>query len=167
MTENQISFANRIFNAALNSGVNENVSHFITEQSAHETNGFQSSLFKRANNAFGMTVPSVRKSPFIIGKDSIQPDGNMNYAKYANIEDSTKDLIHWFTFNHISLNNISNREQYANILKSKGYYGDSLTNYLNGLKTYSLRLAGLLKKSSAILPILFLFAIVLLVIFKK
>lgn len=157
------NIANRIYNTAINEGVNPLVSSFIVSQSGHETFGFSSMLFQRANNAFGMTVPNKRKSPYILGADKKQPDGNSIYAKYSDIEDSVKDLIHWFKYNKINLNDIKTLDEYATILKSKGYYGANYNVYINGMKLYFNQFVSFLKQNN--LPIMFLIGILLLFIF--
>lgn len=166
MNNKAIDTANIIYNTAISTGINNLVASFIVSQAAHETGGFTSDLFNRANNAFGMTVPKLRKSPFIIAADKKQPDGSGNYAKYLNVQDSTKDLIHWFTYNGITLNTITSPEQYANVLKSKGYYGDTVQNYLSGLKTYLAKFNGLLKNHSSLI-IIYIIAVVFLLFILK
>jgi hypothetical protein len=124
-----INYANRVYNAAINYGANENAASIITGQAMNESGNFTSSLFQRSNNAFGMNMPTIRPHPHILKKDAIS-----NYAAYRNVEDSTRDLIDWLKYNHIDYNNIDNSDNYVAAIKSKGYFGADLYSYQIAVK---------------------------------
>ena len=125
-----------VYNTARANGLGDVVSKLIVSQATHESGNFSSSLFKRANNAFGMTIPRKRKSPYITGSAGQQPDGPGNYAKYDSLQDSVLDLIHWHKYNRTDWTKIEGPATYAAYLKSKGYYGDTQQNYQSRLYEY-------------------------------
>ena len=124
MTERTISLANRVYNTAIGYGANEKAASIITGQAMNESGNFTSSLFNRANNAFGMNMPSIRPHQYILLKDKYS-----NYAAYKSVEDSTKDLIDWLKYNNIDFNNVVDSNDYVNKIKSKGYFGANLLSY--------------------------------------
>lgn len=105
---------------------------YIIAQARHETGNFTSTVFKANKNLFGMKNGSVISPGEMIG--TVAPDGG-TYAKYRTQFDSVADLLRWFEWKKFPVK-VSGVEQYASELKSRGYYGDSLANYTNGLKKY-------------------------------
>jgi len=108
---------------------------WIVAQSAHETGGWKSNLFKRQNNGFGMLHPRQRKTTSLGPGSVTQPqwEGGANYASYRNLSDSAKDLLLYFDARKINWNDIDNATEYSAWLKSKGYYGADQTQYTNAL----------------------------------
>jgi len=100
---------------------------YVIAQSKFETGNYQSSLFKRASNAFGMRIPTQRKS-LRIGEDN-------NYSVYANVGDSLQDLMLYFEAANFPLS-VSDVEDYAYQLEIRGYYTAPYEQYLKGLKSY-------------------------------
>lgn len=97
-----------------------------------ETANFTSRIFKENRNAFGMTVPKVR--PFLGSSSDIFHEG-LAVAKYSSTYQSAKDFIEYLKyFNYPT--NINTIEEFVKTMKAKGYFSDSLDNYLKGVKKY-------------------------------
>ena len=111
----------------------------LVAQAAHETGNFTSNLFRSFNNAFGyMYVPGAL---YQVGAGSLADNGQP-IAKYNSIEDSTKEVIDWI-YRRVAdgkfpkdLTTITNPNQYAELLKNAGYYGDTVSNYAAGLRKF-------------------------------
>ena len=127
-----------IFYAAKQTGLTDDQARIIVAQAQHESGNFTSPLFQSDNNLFGMKMPSKRDKTFIAGPSARirKSEGSTPYASYKNVSDSTKDLIlSWHKAINTDWSKIQTPEQYAAYLKSKGYYGDTLANYTNALKS--------------------------------
>jgi hypothetical protein len=132
-------YNNLIITTAMKQGVPEVNAKLLAAQSAHETGNFSSNAFNRNNNAFGMAVPRVRKSPYIVGPGSVSApviEGGFSYAAYKNIEDSVKDVIHWLNYNKVVWNQVNTPEKYDAFLYSKGYHTASQSLYTAALNRY-------------------------------
>jgi flagellum-specific peptidoglycan hydrolase FlgJ len=110
-----------------------NLSRLITAQAIHESNNFQSNVFKKNNNAFGYKY--FAKSPYQLGSGTKSPESD-NYAKYKDLKDSTLEVSDWILRRYNDFNNVTDYLSYANALKKNGYYGDSIITYSNALKHY-------------------------------
>ena len=55
----------------------------------------------------------------------------LGHAKFDSVDDSIKDLMLWLGYNKVNIG--GDPEQYAKILKSKGYYTDDVDNYALGI----------------------------------
>lgn len=133
-----MSPADQVKEAALNAGCTEAMAKIIVAQSKHESAylgiPYNSNVYKKALNCYGMKMPRVRPHPWIKGASNIvrTSEGSAPYAEYESAYHSTRDLIDWLTYSKIPLN-IPTVEEYAAVLKKKGYYGDSQANYLKNL----------------------------------
>jgi len=127
-----------VYRTALSEGASDTFARIVLSQMVHESANFTSNVFKQNNNPLGMKVPSVRKSPYILGAGTNAPanEGKTPYARFASLADATRDLFHWLRFNKIDFKNISTPDQYAAVLKQKGYYGDTQKNYTNALTRF-------------------------------
>lgn len=113
----------RMYNYLTDKGVERNTALFIIAQAMHETGVFTSSLAKNYNNLFGMKQPQRRETT------SIGPT-TTGYASFNSIEDSIQDLILWLAeFN--APETFGSNQSYVSFLKSKGYFEDTLTNYMS------------------------------------
>jgi hypothetical protein len=108
-----------IYNAARNNNLPDAISKIITAQSGHETAGWTSNVYLSDNNAFGYGY-----------------DGAGNYYAYESVEDSVSDLVGWLTRHVPNFQDITDPDIYAASLKSKGYYGDTQTNYAAGIERW-------------------------------
>jgi flagellum-specific peptidoglycan hydrolase FlgJ len=136
-------FSDRIYLQAregspYNPGVPERLAVLMVKQAKHETADFSSRVFLEDNNAFGYKYYSG--SPYQTDKGRTSTEGDP-YAHYATIEDSTREIIDWLyrrkrEGKFPDLATITTEEQYAQLLKASGYYGDPVAVYLEGLKRW-------------------------------
>jgi len=145
---------------------------WIIGQSAHETGTskgpWTSNVYIKNNNGFGMIQPRVRKTTSL-GPGTTQPgsEGSNPYARYTNLEDSTKDLVLWLNYNKVPWLNINSADQYIAWIKKKGYFGATYENYLKGVLSWIKKL-----KLPSIFPVftggtILLIGIIALVLLKK
>jgi len=120
-------------------GVPPVLADLIVAQAKHETGNFSSRAFLQDNNAFGYSY--VAGAYWQIGPGIIADNGQP-VARYASIEDSTAEIVDWI-YRRIAegkfpanLNDITTPDQYARLLKGAGYYGDTVSNYLEGLRRW-------------------------------
>jgi len=124
-----------IYSAAKKNGIPDRLALFIVAQAKHETNNFSSNVFKSCKNAFGYKYVGQYLSS---GACTGSPEGN-SYAAYATVNNSVKELCLWISRRQLDgkfpqdLTQIKTLDQYAQLLKLSGYYGDSISNYLAGL----------------------------------
>lgn len=137
-----MNYESEIYSQCKAMGMPEKLCLLIVAQSKHETNGYQSNVFKSCNNAFGYKYVGQRGATKCTGS----PEGD-NYAKYASVKDSATEIVKWIRRRQNEgkfpqdLNTITSQAQYAALLKQCGFYGQmpgqtyqqSITNYTNGL----------------------------------
>lgn len=136
----------RIFQTAKNgtsinpAGLPDSLANLVVAQAKHESANFTSNFFKKYNNAFGYSYVSGGR--YQLPGGGTKADNGIPIAAYSSVEDSTREIVDWIyrrrkagTF-PINLGSITTPEQYAQLLKDAGYYGDSLSNYLRGLKNF-------------------------------
>lgn len=105
---------------------------YIIAQSKHESDSYTSEVYKRNNNPFGFKVASKRDQVGKVGTRS--PEGN-NYWKFPNDTEAFKDLLKYF--DQVSFpTSVSSVTHYATELKKRGYFTDTLSNYVNGMKRF-------------------------------
>lgn len=129
----------RIFNTATMAGLNPVQAKIIVAQATHESGNFKSNVFKTDNNLFGMKMPTQRSKKYIAGPSKIvmKKEGSTPYASYSSIENSVNDLIlGYHVAKKTDWTKIKTPTEYAAYLKSKGYYGDTLSNYTNALQRF-------------------------------
>lgn len=141
-----MEIAQRIYNKALSDGMPQFVATCIVLQCAHESAGFTSNVFKSCNNLNGYKWVGQSTA---LGPCLKSPEGDY-YAKYATIEDSVHELTAWIKRRQkegkfpADLTAIGSLDQYAQLMKNSGWYGDTVQNYTSGLYYWSNRLADLL-----------------------
>jgi flagellum-specific peptidoglycan hydrolase FlgJ len=123
----------------MQAGIPDALSRLMVAQAAHETGDFTSNFFKRYNNAFGYSY--VKGAKWQLPEPGTIADNGLPIAAYASVENSTMEVVDWIKRRvnegkFPALNTITSPEQYAQLLKSAGYYGDTVSNYLRGLKRY-------------------------------
>jgi hypothetical protein len=101
----------------------------LIAQSKHETANWKSGLFENFNSLFGMKYDDG--SPGYRGP--VSPEGD-NYAAYDRWADSAKHLVKWLSDRNIPVT--TSVEDYVKSIRAKGYFTDSESNYLNGLKRF-------------------------------
>ena len=125
----------------VNPGLPAALAYLLVAQAKHETGNFTSKFFKQYNNAFGYTyVPGAR---YQSGGGTIADNGQP-IAQYPGVKESVYEIIDWIYRRRSEgkfpndLTTITTPEQYGQLLKNSGYYGDTLQNYVNGLKKFFL-----------------------------
>jgi hypothetical protein len=112
------------------SGLNPQIAKFAVAQSAHETGGYTSKVFKENNNCFGMKYA---------GQYNAKGEKN-GHADYETINKSVSDFAIWFV-NHRT-NNISwpiiinSIETYVKFLKNNNYFTAPEADYLKACKSF-------------------------------
>lgn len=139
-----------IYNTLRGIGLTDAASKIITAQSGHETNGWTSNVWKTYNNGFGFGW-----------------DGH-SYNGYNNFEDSVFALVGWIggrqaagTFPDLS--EITDGDQYAQLLKDNRYYEDKESNYAAGLQRWynnNLSLVGGLSAAALVGLVVLFFVVV-------
>jgi len=123
----------------VNPGLPPALAYLLVAQAKHETGNFTSKFFKQYNNAFGYSY--VAGGKYQTGSGTIADNG-APIASYPNVQNSVYEIIDWIYRRRNEgkfpqdLTTITTPEQYAQLLKNAGYYGDTLTNYVNGLKRF-------------------------------
>ena len=164
-----MDIAQRIYAKALSEGMPQFVSVCIVVQAAHETAGFTSNVFLSCNNLNGYKWVNQSTAA---GPCLKSPEGDY-YAKYNTIEDSVHEICAWIRRRQkegkfpADLNSITTLEQYAQLLKNSGWYGDSVANYTSGLYYWSDKLVGLLKNPVVDVSFVLIIIILGIVAYKK
>jgi len=123
----------------INPGIPPVLAALLVAQAKYETGGFTSNFFRNYNNAFGY---SYSPSSIYQTGQGTNADNGLPIAAYNSIQDSTKEIIDWIYRRRnegkfpADLSKITTPDQYALLLKTAGYYGDTLSNYTAGLKRY-------------------------------
>lgn len=107
-------------------------------QAFHETGDFTSNAFVEKNNAVGMKEALFRKTT---DTDNPEEGGDeTGYSEYKNVKESFDDLLYWLEDVDFPVIDMSGKrsirelcEEYAGLLKSKGYFEDSIENYSKGM----------------------------------
>jgi hypothetical protein len=135
--------ANRIYAQARagtpkNPGLPDPLASLLVAQAKHETGNFTSRFFRENNNAFGYAY--YPGSLYQDGGGGIADNGSP-IGSYPSIEASTMEIIDWIyrrfrEGRFPAPASITTPDQYAAALKSAQYFGDTLQNYLAGLKSF-------------------------------
>lgn len=124
-----------IYNTARAAGFPSALSAFMVAQARFETANFTSSVYLKCLNCFG--YKATGSAP----KCTLSPESDY-YKKYGSIAESTNEVVAWIRRRQgegkfpKDLTTIATVDQYAALLKTSGYYGDSVANYTAGLKRY-------------------------------
>lgn len=124
----------------VNPGLPASLSYLLVAQARHETGNYTSNFFKYNNNLFGYSyVPGGR---YQSGPGNIADNGQP-IASYPDLKSSVYELIDWIYRRQKEgkfpvLSEVVSPDQYAALLKSSGYFTDSVSNYAAGLKRFFL-----------------------------
>ena len=135
--EGEGTIEQRIRRTVIEKGLPKAMQNLIVAQAKHETGNFTSNAFKRNNNLFGYKYVGSR---YQLSPGITSSEGNA-YGFYATIEDSVRELCDWIGRRQKSgvfpsdLSTMT-ASRYAQLLKSAGYYGDTVTVYTAGLLYY-------------------------------
>lgn len=132
MKVNKIN-ANKITKALIQAGAPIKSLPYILAQVSHETAGFNSKILITDNNASGIIYINKPTKQKNASKGSPFPkkEGQYNYARFATLKDWAKDYLRIIGTAAASAKSLP---QFAQSLKNKGFYTDSVQNYSNGLK---------------------------------
>lgn len=139
MAADEIIYQTARAGSPVNPGLPAALSYLLVAQAKHETGNFTSNFFKRYNNAFGYTYVPGGKYQSGAGTTA---DNGQPIAAYPDVKSSTYEIIDWIYRRRAEgkfpsdLSTVTTPEQYATLLKNSGYYGDTLQNYLKGLKNF-------------------------------
>ncbi len=121
-----------IYDVLRGDGIPDPLASFVVAQARHETGNFTSNVFLTCNNAFGYKA--------VYGaQECTQAAEGGSYEYYpGGIVDSAHEISRYLFRRQTdgsfpSLTSITSLEQYAELLKSVGYYGASLYEYQMGL----------------------------------
>lgn len=133
MTYTEITYSTAIAN-----GMPPNLAALITAQAAHETAvndvPFSSNVFLHCKNGFGYKYVGQSLATSCLSS----PEGD-TYAGYASYDLSVVEICRWIKRRQnegvfpADLTTIVSADQYAQLLKNAGYYGDTVSNYTSGL----------------------------------
>lgn len=135
-----MALENLIYTVARGDGMPDFLSLALVAQARHETGDFGSHAFIELNNLFGYSYNS--KSAWQLPAPGFTADNNALLGQYATPEDSVHEMTHWILRRvadgrfPTDLSQITTLDQYAALLRNAGYYTDSLSNYLTGLKRW-------------------------------
>jgi hypothetical protein len=120
-------------------GVPLQLAALMLAQAKHETGNFTSGAFLQGKNAFGYSY--VNGAVWQLPYPNPVSEGSRLQAAYASLSDSTKEIVDWLYRRQAEgtfpdLTTVTTTDQYANLLKSTGYYAAPVTTYLEGLKRW-------------------------------
>ena len=124
MNEYFYGLAQQAANASARKGLDNIDPRWIYVQWEHETGGFTSDLQASNHNLGGLTQSEPNDTP--------QPDGNcyyMNFDTFEGYADYFGRYLRYYKENGIA--EAQTLTDYIIALKSGGYFGDSLENYLS------------------------------------
>jgi|WetSurMetagenome_2_1015567.scaffolds.fasta_scaffold289973_3 uncharacterized FlgJ-related protein len=116
----------RVYNAAIAFGFERECANLVVAQARHETGNYTSKVYIQNKNCFGMRPAHKRTTT------RIQTEKETDYAVYETIENSVHDLAYWFSYNGLP-KDYRTVEDYAEAIRSKGYFEASLNEYENGM----------------------------------
>lgn len=130
-----------IYDVAISEGFKPTAAKLIVAQARFESADYTSRVFKTDNNTSGMKYIG---QPLAV-RGSISPEGNY-YARFKSVEDSARDKVgrlYNITMRGVTpeqLKNVQNADEFASLLKKRGYYGAPESQYAAGLKAKLLRI---------------------------
>ena len=145
-----------IYNTAIKQGFKPTAAKLIVAQARFESADYTSNGFKNNLNTSGMKVigqPLATRGTLAPKNErsaGCQAGGTCknsdHYAKFANVQDSANDKIvrlYSITKGGVTpeqLKNVKDADEFASLLKKRGYYGDKESIYAAGLKAKLLRI---------------------------
>lgn len=140
-----------IYNTAVKNGFTPTSAKFIVAQARLESGHYASDIFKNNNNSFGMKYvkqPLATKgslAPYSERSSSCKANSVCSngdyYAKYSTVEDSIKDVIErnynktMSGITAVQLKNAKTPEEFASLLKKRGYFGATESSYASTIKS--------------------------------
>jgi hypothetical protein len=130
-----------IYNTAIEQGFNPAAAKLIAAQARFESNDYKSNVFKNNNNTSG--IKFIGQANAVRG--TLSPEGDY-YAHFNTIEDGINDKIvrlYNITMRGVTpkqLKDSTDATEFANLLKQRGYYGSSASEYASGLRAKLLKI---------------------------
>lgn len=145
-----------IYDVAIKNGFKPSAAKMVVAQARFESADYTSNVFKNNLNTSGMkyigqplatrgTLAPVSERSAKCVREGVCSNRDY-YAKFASVSDSAKDKIERNFSKTIKgvtpeqLKNAQTPEEFARLLKQRGYYQDKETTYANGLKAKLLRI---------------------------
>lgn len=145
-----------IYDTAIKNGFSPTAAKLVVAQARFESADYASNVFKNNLNTSGMKYIGQRLAtrgtlaPVNERSASCRAGGNCvnsdHYAKFASVADSASDKIDRL-FNKTmggvtpeQLKNSKTPQEFAALLKRRGYYGSSESEYANGLRAKLMRI---------------------------
>ena len=121
----------------VNPGLPDPLASIVLAQTAHESGGYTSNVFRVDNNTNGYKFVGSR---YQSGYGLKSPEGDY-YGHYRTLQDNIYELVDWIYRRRNEgvfpdLRTITTPDQYALLLKKAGYFGDNVENYTAGLKRW-------------------------------
>ncbi len=139
-----MNYDQTIYDIAVKNGFTPQAAKLIIGQARVESANYTSQVFKNNNNMFGMKYVGqklAQRGTLAPSNERTAGDVNTNYyAKYASPQDSAKDVIERLytkTMGGVTpaqLKAADSAETFSNLLKARGYFGGTATNYANAIK---------------------------------
>ena len=130
-----------IYEVAIKQGFTPTAAKLVVAQARFESADYTSRIFLENNNISGMKYIG---QPLAV-QGEMSPEGNY-YAKFKSVEDSAKDKIvrnYSITRKGVApdqLKKVTDADEFARLLKQRGYYGGAESSYAAGLKAKLLRI---------------------------
>jgi len=105
-------------------GFNDRYSRFIVAQAAHESNNFDSLIFKINNNPFGIKY---------MNQETAEGEKN-GYAYYKHVGQAVQDYKR--IFKSYGLVSLSTLESFVKLLKDRSYFEATTEEYLRGCRWF-------------------------------
>ena len=139
-----------IYDTAIKNGFTPTAAKFVVAQARFESSDYTSNVFQKNLNTSGMKfvgqplatkgtlAPKSERSSQCVQTGVCR--NSDHYAKYASVSDSAQDKIvrnFNLTIRGVTpeqLKNAQTPEEFAKLLKQRGYYGASESQYAGGLK---------------------------------
>jgi uncharacterized FlgJ-related protein len=140
-----------IYNTAIQQGFNPTGAKLIAAQARFESADYTSNVFKKNNNTSGIKfigqANAVRGTLAPANERTCNGGCNSDYyAKFNTVQDSINDKIvrlYNIKMRGVTpeqLKNVTDSTEFANLLKQRGYYGASASEYAAGLKSKLLKI---------------------------
>lgn len=148
-----MSIEQTIYNIAVKDGMPagpDRLAEFIVAQSKHETGNYTHRFFTVGNNAFGYSYN--KDSRWQLDKGGPLADNGVAIAQYRSVEDSVHEFTDWIKRRQkegkfpADLKTITTPDQYAGLLKSSGYYHDTVAKYSAALSRWYIQVKSMALK---------------------
>jgi uncharacterized FlgJ-related protein len=136
-----VNYDQEIYNTAIKQRFNPIAAKLIAAQARFESADYTSNVFKRNNNTSGIKFIGQPNAT----QGTLSPEGNY-YARFNTVQDGINDKIvrlYNITMKGVTpqqLKDSTSANEFASLLKQRGYYGSSENEYASGLKSKLLKI---------------------------